>query len=86
MSGSPQKDFLPRIITSRLQEKEQMYSLFTVSMETNPLDGTCDTRFRIKARPLEISYDVVSLIGLLLVFMCVSFSDAFIYFVWCLKV
>nr|KAG5695914.1 hypothetical protein BaRGS_017352 [Batillaria attramentaria] len=59
VSGTPQKDFVPRMITSHSQtsEKDQVYSLLTVSLETNPLDGKCDTRVKVTARPLEIIYD-----------------------------
>jgi len=35
-------------------------SLIDVLFETNPLDGQCDTRVRVGARPLQIIYDAVS--------------------------
>ena len=31
-----------------------------MNLETNPLDGKCDTRVKVKSRPLEIIYDAVS--------------------------
>ena len=34
-------------------------SLLDVLFETNPLDGQCDTRIRLDARPLEITFDAV---------------------------
>lgn len=57
VSGTPQKDFTPRIITSQTTEKDHVYSLFNVAVETNPLDGSCDTMVKVKSRPLEIIYD-----------------------------
>jgi len=32
-----------------------------VLFETNPLDGACDTRIRLAARPLETTFDAVSI-------------------------
>ena len=59
VNGSPQGDFLPKIITSQVHSADQVYSLLTVAVETNPLDGSCDTSLKVKARPLQIIYDAV---------------------------
>ncbi|XP_025082320.1 vacuolar protein sorting-associated protein 13A-like isoform X2 [Pomacea canaliculata] len=62
VSGTPQNDAAPRLITSQIQDaKEQIYSLANLSIATNPLDGLCDTRIRFKGRPLEIVYDAVTI-------------------------
>lgn len=61
VSGSPQADFVPKMITSQVQDKEQEFSLLTLAFETNPLDGSCDTSIKVKARPLEIVYDAVTI-------------------------
>jgi len=34
-------------------------SFVDVLFETNPLDGACDTRIRLSARPLETIFDAV---------------------------
>ena len=34
-------------------------SFVDVLFETNPLDGTCDTRIDLSARPLETTFDAV---------------------------
>ncbi|KAK7482167.1 hypothetical protein BaRGS_00026632, partial [Batillaria attramentaria] len=57
VSGMPHKNCIPKIIRSQTPEREQVYSLFNISLETNPLDGHCDTRVKVRARPLEIIYD-----------------------------
>nr|KAG5695911.1 hypothetical protein BaRGS_017349 [Batillaria attramentaria] len=46
VSGMPHKNCIPKIIRSQTPEREQVYSLFNISLETNPLDGHCDTRVK----------------------------------------
>ncbi|CAG5116192.1 unnamed protein product [Candidula unifasciata] len=58
--GAPRSDYTPKLINSVGVSKEANISLFTVSLETNPLDNLCDTRLRISSRPLEIIYDAVT--------------------------
>ena len=48
----------PEMVTS--QVKDQSETLLDVMVETNPLDGLCDTRIRVNSKPLEVIYDAVS--------------------------
>jgi hypothetical protein len=58
--GSPQQGVVPKRELSQNAEADQVYSLLDMLFETNPLDGLCDTRLGVKARPLQIVYDAVS--------------------------
>jgi len=42
--------------------------LLTLLFEANPLDGACDQRIVVDSQPLEIIYDAVSLLSVLLRF------------------
>ncbi len=48
----------PVLVTSQHRTAS---TLLDAKFETNPLDGECDTRVSLGARPLEIIYDAVSL-------------------------
>ncbi|KAJ8307900.1 hypothetical protein KUTeg_014547 [Tegillarca granosa] len=60
MHGSPQNGNVPKMVLSQNQEADKVYSLLNVQAETNPLDGKCDTRVRVSARPLQIMYDAIT--------------------------
>ncbi|XP_033726256.1 vacuolar protein sorting-associated protein 13A-like isoform X3 [Pecten maximus] len=60
VSGVQQNGQTPRMVLSQTEEEDQVYSLLDVQVETNPLDGACDTRVRLNARPLQIVYDAVT--------------------------
>ena len=61
MLGYEQNGTRPVLVSSQNQIEEQKFALLDVQFETNPLDGSCDQRVRVGARPLEIIYDAVSL-------------------------
>ena len=48
---------VPKLVSSLTKQQE---AFFDVLFETNPLDGACDTRIDVSARPLEIIYAAVS--------------------------
>ena len=50
----------PKLV-SRQQEISDKKSILDIFFETNPLDGQCDQRVRMSARPLDIVYDAVSI-------------------------
>ena len=54
---------VPHLVSSQLQVADKKYPLLDLGLETNPLDGQCDTRVNLSARPLEIIYDAVSYVG-----------------------
>ena len=49
------------MVSSQLRVEDKTYPLLDIALETNPLDGQCDTRVNLTARPLEIIYDAVSI-------------------------
>lgn len=53
VDGSP---ILPKVMSSIVGDRG---TFFDVTFETNPLDGACDTRIIVNARPLEVAYDGV---------------------------
>jgi len=59
VQGTQQNGQSPMMVLSQTKEAEQVFSLLNVLFETNPLDGACDTRVRVNARPLQIVYDAV---------------------------
>ncbi|KAK6178554.1 hypothetical protein SNE40_013319 [Patella caerulea] len=61
VSGTTQNKIKPKLVLSQTQELDQNFSLLAVNFETNPLDGDCDTRIKLKSRPLEITYDAVTI-------------------------
>ena len=59
--GSQQNDgSYPKMVASQNVEANRNFSLLDVQFETNPLDGECDQKVNVRARPLEIIYDAVS--------------------------
>ncbi|XP_048251088.1 vacuolar protein sorting-associated protein 13A-like isoform X4 [Haliotis rufescens] len=58
--GTPQNNATPKMVTSLVQEADQVYSLLSINLETNPLDGLADTRVKVSSRPLEIAYDAIT--------------------------
>lgn len=52
------KATLPKIVSSMVSGQEPF---FDVAFEINPLDGACDTRIVVNARPIEVAYDGVGL-------------------------
>ncbi|BFZ25790.1 hypothetical protein BsWGS_28827 [Bradybaena similaris] len=60
-TGLPRKDYTPKIISSIGVSKEENTSLLTLTVETHPLDGLCDSRIRVQSRPLEIVYDAITI-------------------------
>lgn len=60
VSGVQQNGQIPKMVLSQTEEADHVYSLLDVQVETNPLDGACDTRVRVNARPLQIVYDAVT--------------------------
>ncbi|XP_052264161.1 intermembrane lipid transfer protein VPS13A-like [Dreissena polymorpha] len=61
--GTQQGEIIPHMVSSvleKLTEQEEALSLIDFLFETNPLDGMCDARVRVNARPLQIIYDAVT--------------------------
>lgn len=50
---------VPTLVSTLTDEKQ--LPLLDLDLETNPLDGQCDTRLNLSTRPLEVIYDAVSL-------------------------
>ncbi|KAL0832908.1 hypothetical protein ABMA28_001052, partial [Loxostege sticticalis] len=66
VAGVKQKDFEPQLVISK--EVTQDVNLLNVIFETNPLDGTCDQRIKVVARPLQMVYDAQTVIEIVKVF------------------
>ncbi|XP_013171259.1 PREDICTED: vacuolar protein sorting-associated protein 13A isoform X1 [Papilio xuthus] len=66
VSGVQQGDIVPQMVTSK--EVTQDANLLNVVFETNPLDGKCDQRVQVLARPLQIVYDAQTVIEIVNVF------------------
>ncbi|KAM3967394.1 vacuolar protein sorting 13C isoform 2-T2 [Aphomia sociella] len=66
VTGVQQNEFIPRLVTSK--EVTNDVNLLNVVFETNPLDGTCDQRVKVLARPLQIVYDAQTVIEIVKVF------------------
>lgn len=59
--GTPAEDGkMPSLAASQNLEADKHLSLLDLKFETNPLDGKCDQRVTLNARPLEIIYNAVS--------------------------
>ncbi|XP_052785478.1 intermembrane lipid transfer protein VPS13A-like [Mya arenaria] len=56
--GTQQGDCIPRMVSSVVTD--QVMSLVDFQFETNPLDGECDARVKVGARPVQIIYDAVT--------------------------
>ena len=52
---------VPTLISSLTKQQE---AFFDVLFETNPLDGACDTKIDVSARPLEVIYAAQTIISL----------------------
>ncbi|CAK1546186.1 unnamed protein product [Leptosia nina] len=74
VTGVRQGEFLPQLVTSKEFAKD-VY-LLNVLFETNPLDGTCDQRVQVRARPLQMVYDAQTVIEIVNVFKPPSESTA----------
>ncbi|XP_068631393.1 intermembrane lipid transfer protein Vps13 isoform X2 [Battus philenor] len=74
VSGVKQGDFEPQMVTSKEVTKDA--NLLNVMFETNPLDGKCDQRVKVLARPLQIVYDAQTVIEIVNVFKPPSESTA----------
>ncbi|KAG8230080.1 hypothetical protein J437_LFUL009199 [Ladona fulva] len=73
VSGSPAKDgSLPLLVAPPGQIKASKSSdddeLLHIFFETDPIDGKCDRRLRIRAAPLHIIYDAVTINSVIAVF------------------
>nr|XP_026496694.1 vacuolar protein sorting-associated protein 13 isoform X1 [Vanessa tameamea] len=66
VTGKYQDNFEPQLVTSK--EVTKGVNLLNVIFETNPLDGTCDQRVKVQARPLQIVYDAQTVIEIVNVF------------------
>lgn len=65
--GSPQNKLIPKMMSSKMIEGEDSH-LLTVKFETNPLDGSCDTRIVVGSQPLQIIYDAITVNSLAVFF------------------
>lgn len=74
VTGVQQGDFNPNLVTSK--EVTQNVNLLNVTFETNPLDGLCDQRVKVVARPLQIVYDAQTVIEIVNVFKPATESTA----------
>ncbi|XP_050667360.1 intermembrane lipid transfer protein Vps13 isoform X3 [Leptidea sinapis] len=66
VTGVRQGNFDPHLVTSKEDSKDA--NLLNVMFETNPLDGKCDQRVVVRARPLQIIYDAQTVIQIVDVF------------------
>ncbi|XP_045493787.1 vacuolar protein sorting-associated protein 13 [Colias croceus] len=66
VTGVRQDEFEPKLVTSKEVSKD--VNLLNVLFETNPLDGTCDQRVKVQARPLQMIYDAQTVIEIVNVF------------------
>ncbi|XP_059046157.1 intermembrane lipid transfer protein Vps13 isoform X1 [Achroia grisella] len=74
VTGVQQDEFIPQLVTSKEVTKD--VNLLNVVFETKPLDGTCDQRVKVSARPLQIVYDAQTVIEIVNVFKPPSESTA----------
>ncbi|XP_023933797.2 intermembrane lipid transfer protein Vps13 isoform X2 [Bicyclus anynana] len=74
VTGKSQGDLEPQLVSSIEVSKD--INLLNVLFETNPLDGTCDQRVKVQARPLQIIYDAQTVIEIVKVFKPPSESSA----------
>ncbi|CAH1789713.1 unnamed protein product [Owenia fusiformis] len=59
--GSPAEGSVRTLLSSLNHEADAKYSLLDVQFETNPLDGACDQRIGVHARPVEIIFDATTI-------------------------
>ncbi|GBP47899.1 Vacuolar protein sorting-associated protein 13 [Eumeta japonica] len=64
--GVKQGESEPELVISKEVTKD--VNLLNVVFETNPLDGLCDQRVQVSARPLQIIYDAQTVIEIVNVF------------------
>ncbi|XP_049694728.2 intermembrane lipid transfer protein Vps13 isoform X2 [Helicoverpa armigera] len=74
VTGVQQGTFEPQLVISK--EVTQDVNLLNVVFETNPLDGLCNQRVKVSARPLQIIYDAQTVIEIVNVFKPASDSTA----------
>ncbi|XP_063824261.1 intermembrane lipid transfer protein Vps13 isoform X2 [Ostrinia nubilalis] len=74
VTGVQQGDFEPQLVVSKEVTKD--VNLLNVIFEKNPLDGACDQRVKVSARPLQIVYDAQTVIEIVNVFKPPSESTA----------
>lgn len=65
--GSPQNKLIPKMMSSKVIENDDTH-LLTIKFETNPLDGSCDTRVVVSSQPLQIIYDAITVNSLAVFF------------------
>ncbi len=58
----PTGESSPMMVSSQVVAEHAHQALLDLMFETNPLDGKCDQRVSLNARPLEIIYDAVSIL------------------------
>ncbi|XP_031336343.1 vacuolar protein sorting-associated protein 13 isoform X2 [Photinus pyralis] len=58
--GVEQDELIPKMVSSVVQPGESGH-LLDVLFETNPLDKLCDQRLHVKAKPIQIVYDAMSI-------------------------
>ena len=61
VTGTPQKDYLPKLVNSVAMSDEDEEPLLSFSFETNPLNEEYDDKIHALSRPLEFIYDAVRL-------------------------
>ncbi|XP_047984362.1 LOW QUALITY PROTEIN: vacuolar protein sorting-associated protein 13-like [Leguminivora glycinivorella] len=74
VTGVQQGEYTPQLVTSK--EVTSDVNLLNVTFETKPLDGKCDQRVRVSARPLQIIYDAQTVIEIVNVFKPETESSA----------
>ncbi|CAH2233181.1 jg13113 [Pararge aegeria aegeria] len=74
VTGKCQGDLEPQLVTSKEVSKD--INLLNVLFETNPLDGACDQRVKVQARPLQIIYDAQTVIEIVKLFKPPTESSA----------
>lgn len=74
VTGVQQGSFEPQLVTSK--EVTNNVNLLNVVFETNPLDGLCNQRVKVSARPLQIIYDAQTVIEIVNVFKPETESSA----------
>lgn len=64
--GQKQEEFLPQLVSSLCETKEQ--SLLDVTVEINPLDKLCNQRIQVNTKPIKVIYDAQTINKVLDVF------------------
>ncbi|XP_034653735.1 vacuolar protein sorting-associated protein 13 [Drosophila subobscura] len=65
VTGLGRDGHTPTLVESKITDE---FNLLDIFFETNPLDGLCDQRVKIVARPLQIIYDAETILKLISVF------------------